>query len=485
MNFPLVDRQGCTMWLPLDRDTVKKVHGVSHQPYENIPTDELWDKTMLAETVETYYRMKECEANEWDECGQNLAERLGNYVRRYRPTLLDQMSYDEAAGKIAAIHMMFLERGSVRRDYSMMDLQMFRMRQMQPERFRDYLRDFETCLSSEGEEQDVTDVDEEDAALDQYETAKLVELCSRPYKNKDMRKLVQHMKAYADKRGIEDTEGIRSVYQLNRRTSYIFRLLSPGNGEKQGTLPLEKKIVQVYLDHPQEFDELIAEANLRMGIEAKPSRDEEEPSSIHATNPSASGIDGLRRTLGLMTKTPKREIVAESGMPFPDELPLRCSTVLKDFPNGIDVNSPLDKDRFCLKYEEIYGPLPNSGEALMKILQQVGEQRDGRIFPAASREKKALLQEIKATAIGLLDGGYSCVYIEQLYTKYRDELGKEAIYGADDLKNSLQPTAADPYTISSNRMVKTDQKADVGADVLSFLKLQGVPTHITAIEHGL
>lgn len=507
MFFSFVDRQGCTMRLSFNRDAVKKIRRVSHQPYENIPVNEVWDKTMLAEMVEIYYRMKERPSSEWDECGQNLADRLGDYVRRYRPSLLNQMSYDEAVGKIATIHMMFQEQGCVRADYSMMDLQMFRMRQLQPERFQEYLNDFEICLSSESEEKGVTNVGEEDAALDRYETAKLVELCSRPYKNKDMRELVQQMQSYANKRGIADEEGIRSVYQLNRRTSYIFRLLSPGNGEKQGTLPLEREIVHMYLERPRDFSSLIAEANLRMDIEEKSYMDGGELSSIRASEDSLhkvqsdSGINGLRRTLELIKKRnpyndskedlsekeeTKQDIVAESGETFMGEVQLRCSTVLKDFPNGIDMNSPLDTDRFCLKYEDMYGSLPDSGEeALMNVLRQIGETRDGRIYPAVSREKQELLRGIKLDAERILDAGYSCVYMEQLYLKYRDALSKKGIYGVEELKNLLQPTGGDSYTIHANRLIKPSKEADVGADVLFFLKLRGTPTHITEIEHDL
>ena len=53
---------------------------------------------MLAETVETYCRMQERPSSEWDECVQQFADMLGAYVRRYCRGLLNQMSYEEAAG---------------------------------------------------------------------------------------------------------------------------------------------------------------------------------------------------------------------------------------------------------------------------------------------------------------------------------------------------------------------------------------------------
>ena len=79
---------------------------ITHLPYDNIPQNEVWDKIILAKAVECYFQIKARPSSEWDEAVQNLSEKIGSYVKRYRPRLLDQMSYEEVAAKIATMNIL-------------------------------------------------------------------------------------------------------------------------------------------------------------------------------------------------------------------------------------------------------------------------------------------------------------------------------------------------------------------------------------------
>ena len=95
------------------------------------------------------------------------------------------------------------------------------------------------------------------------------------------------------------------------------------------------------------------------------------------------------------------------------------------------------------------------------------------------------MKDIATSSKRILDEGYSCVYLEQMYLKYRSELGKEGVYGVEELSNLLRPKINGGYVISGNRLLKSGDKADIGRDVLSYLKQRGAPVSINEIEHDL
>lgn len=126
----------------LPDETDNAAHSI-YSPYENIAPDEVWDKPMTAKLVEEYHKLHELPDNEWDTCAKILLDKLHAYVERYRPELLNRLDLSEIGMKISAINMVVLKRGKVRQDFSMMEYQMCRMREVQRNRFQSYLNSFE------------------------------------------------------------------------------------------------------------------------------------------------------------------------------------------------------------------------------------------------------------------------------------------------------------------------------------------------------
>ncbi|SEH28754.1 DUF4357 domain-containing protein [Selenomonas sp. KH1T6] len=317
---------------------------------------------------------------------------------------------------------------------------------------------------------------EEDYALDKYETALLVELCSRSYKNQEMKELSQHMQKYVASRHIMDREGLRTVYALNKRTSFIYRLLSE-NGEKSGTLPLERKMTLMYLKSPWGFEKLLEEARERLKLEKKP---------VAESNPApqvmAPSVESAKEPEYEYTPEQHVEKVGETKQGSLTEPQLRCQKMLEDFPNGVSLSSPLEMDRFVLRYEQLYGTAPTN---LLEILSTVGRKRGDRVFPAVSGEARELLQEIRAEIKKVFEQGYSCVYLESVLDKYRVELNREKVYTVEELCELLEISASQEWEISGQRLVRRGRRANLKEDVLRYLKERGGPTSLDTMEHDM
>ena len=443
-------------------------------PYENVPDDEVWDKPMLAKAIVAFKEMQKLPANKWDVYVQGITNIFFSYVNYYRPNLANQLYYEAVALKFRKINMLFTERGKVRDDYSTDDLMMYQLYRVQDTRFQEYLNSFsvhiEYAQNNQKESDAVIPTSESESSgsvdLNIYETAKLVELCSRSYTNREMRELSKLMQGYASRLEIEDTDDLRTVYHLNRRMGYIYRLLN-GSEEKAGTLPLERKVAQLYLYNREEFDKLLAQANALL---INPSI---ENPTLTVTKVESVNVDGA-----LAVQTGNESIVSNEYT----EIQTKCLSLLADFPNGVDVDSPLDIDRFCSKYEELYEGLPLGGESkLIQTLREIGESRGQKVYAPPSQAKKELLSTLCGNVRELFSKGYSCVYFDSLFEKYHSELNEQQIFSTEDLKNILTSALPSDYEVSNNRIIQQGVNANVGKDVLHYLIECGMPMNLSDI----
>lgn len=257
-------------------------------PYDNTPSDEVWDRSMIAKAIDAYEQMQNISSNELNVYVNNLANTLQIYVSRYRSELSEQMNSAEVAVKFGQLRMLFEDRGTLDIDYSRRDFMMYRMYRVQNERFQEYLNAFNANFENMDTENDEGNEGGEDgenyendenmetieyrepnsdvltttplsSKLDIYETAKLVELRSRFYKHNELRELSKLMEDYAARRGIDDTERLRMVSSLNSRMKYIASLLD--GEDRDDALPMEREVARLYRENRAEFDKVIMKAN--------------------------------------------------------------------------------------------------------------------------------------------------------------------------------------------------------------------------------
>jgi len=454
-------------------------------PYDNTPSYEIWDRSTIAKAIDAYEKMQNISSGELNVYVNNLANTLQIYVARYRPKLAEQMNSAEVAVKFGQLRMLFEDRGTLDIDYSRRDFMMYRMYRDQNERFQKYLdtfnahfEDMENDKSNEDDEiMKINEQNEPDLntlpntppspELDIYETAKLVELRSRYYEHSELQELSKLMLDYAARRGIDDSKGLRIVFSLNRRMKSISALLR--GEERDDALPMEREVVSLYRDNKAEFDALLAKAEMllkNLPVENNVPLDTIEEISAEDTD-TEDYAENLEPSL------------------IYTEFQTRCLSILQNVTNGVDLSSSLDKDRFCLKYEETYGELSSDDkEEILKALLKVGEKRGEKIYPPPSQEKKEMIANLLDEIKQILSK-YSCVYISSLFDKRRDVLSEHAIYSADELKEVLSSKLTADYEISYERIIRRGENANIGKDVLSYLAECGVPKTYDDIYRAL
>ncbi|MBR3622337.1 MAG: DUF4357 domain-containing protein [Selenomonadaceae bacterium] len=526
--------------------------------YKHIPSDEIWDRPMLAKTIDAYEKMRNLPSDKWDNYIDNLVGTFYDYVDRYRSELAPTMNYETFFKKFRQVEMLFKESGKVRVDYSQTDNMMYQMYRFQNNRFQKYLGVFNSNVDNVDTEYDKNDEnnksyendetievvgtvevvetnendDIDDTAesnenyenveineiyepieqketveydaptsyvlpqsqssveLDVYETAKLVELVSRDYNTKELRKLSALMKDYALRREIEDTDDLRGVYHLNRRTGAISRLLN-GSDENTDALPMERMVVRLYKNNRAEFDDILAKANILLQIlPSDETSTPEKPTEETTTHEEVSTPSAEEQT---SNDTEIADFDNDDSTPAPSddspiytEIQTRCLSILANFPNGVGLDSSLDIDRFCNEYEEKYGSLPPGGEEeILETLREVGEERNGKIFPPASREKKELISNIGEEIQKIFSKGYSCVYVESLTERYRDKLNEQEIYSTEDLQDILSLELPKNCEIANGKVILSGSRIDVGNDVHLYLTQSGEPKTLTEICRDL
>lgn len=474
-----------TMW-----NNMSRVLKEALSPYDNTRSYEIWDRSMIAKVIDAYEKMQNISSGELNVYVNNLAKTLQIYVARYRPELAEQMNGAEVAVKFGQLRMLFEDRGTLDIDYSRRDFMMYRMYRVQNKRFQKYLNAFNSNVEDVDIEYNENDDDDKIAEtieniefdetnadtlpktplspeLDIYETAKLVELRSRYYEHSELRELSNLMLDYVARRGIDDSKELRRVYSLNRRMKSISALLR--GEESADALPMEREVVSLYRDNKAEFDALLAKAETLL-------------KNLPVENNAP--LDTIEEISDEDTDT---EDYAENIEPSPiyTEFQTRCLSLLQNVTNGVDLSSSLDKDRFCLKYEETYGELSSDDkEEILKALLKVGEKRGEKIYPPPSQEKKEMIANL-LNEIKQILSKYSCVYISSLFDKRRDVLSEHAIYSADELKEVLSSKLTADYEISYERIIRRGENANIGKDVLSYLAECGVPKTYDDIYRAL
>ncbi|MBR2215713.1 MAG: hypothetical protein IJ849_08155 [Selenomonadaceae bacterium] len=293
--------------------------------------------------------------------------------------------------------------------------------------------------------------------LDRYETAKLVELFSHPYRHAELKSLSDKLIAYGEQQGCDEPAECRCVYYLNSRRRYLKRLITPQEREMAGTLPLEREVAFLYVNRPTDFQELLAEANKRIELQ------------------------------GELFSDGKVADTATTSESLPNDYVTRCQQILAAYPQGLSLASPLDIDRFWLQYEETFGSLPGHDDAeRLAILQGAGESREGKLFSTLVQPDKNLLTAIKDEALAKLRVGYSCVYFSQLLKRHREDLGKAEIYSAETLADLISPAPEDDYASNGERITSCDREANIGEDMRRFLRERGSePTPLDAITREM
>ncbi|MBQ9406152.1 MAG: hypothetical protein IJU37_05345 [Desulfovibrio sp.] len=234
-----------------------------------------------------------------------------------------------------------------------------------------------------------------------------------------MKQLSETLLRYAKQRGASvDNDISRKVYGINKRTPYIDYLLSNGKKGQEGANDTEKKLVTLYQMQPQAFQKIIGEANRRMGL---------------------TTVAAVKQAAASEKSTATGSVIEE-----------KCLQLLRDkFPKGIRLASSLDQNRFYNFYVDQYGnELPGDSLFFEQLLKRIGIEKNGRIVARCGKEQTRLLDEICKAVKDTLGSGVSCIFIESLFVRYKEQVESLLqIYQYKELESILKNKLGNDYVI--------------------------------------
>ena len=217
--------------------------------------------------------------------------------------------------------------------------------------------------------------------FDTHEVIKLIEASAKLSKRYTIAEAADHLsqvfQEYARKRGIED-------YETSRDASAVAKKLMAIDGFRRGrqtdsAAPREVFLIKLQKFDPDKFSALLIEANKELGID---------------------------------TATPSTECLSE---------------ILKEyFPSGFKYTSTLAKQQLRRRLNEDH-ITEISDEVLFKALREITVEYGDKLFLPYTQEQQQLIDEVRSTVKGLLDSGYSCVYVDKVFERYAERL-KEVLH---------------------------------------------------------
>jgi len=184
---------------------------------------------------------------------------------------------------------------------------------------------------------------------------------------------------------------------------------------------------------------------------------------------------------------PSQPIFAESGQqkaPAEEPVPLiveptvdgetasRWNAILsEEFEDGLRLNG-MRLRKFRGIYEERYqDTVEPDDEKLIALLKRVGEFRDERVYAKRDAEQSSLMDIIQQNILQTLASGASCIYTQQLFEKYKEELAQQlSVYTVDSFKSILLTSANRQFSVSYGIICLPGKNANVKSDVMGLFQ---------------
>lgn len=266
--------------------------------------------------------------------------------------------------------------------------------------------------------------------FDTHEVIKLIEASAKLSKRYTIAEAADHLsqvfQAYARKRGIEDCDS-------SRDTTAVAKKLMAIDGFRRGrqtdsAAPREVFLIKLCKFDPDKFKALLTEANKALGID---------------------------------TDTPSPECL---------------SAILKKyFQSGFKYNSSIVKQQFRRYLNEDH-IREISDERLLKALREITVEYGDKLFLPYTPTQQQLVDEVRSTVNGLLDSGYSCVYVDKVFDRFSERLSTELHIG----------TALDLMEREGwDKNIITRSAPNIAADVQKFFREAKREISYFELEQGI
>lgn len=167
----------------------------------------------------------------------------------------------------------------------------------------------------------------------------------------------------------------------------------------------------------------------------------------------------------------------------------RYTTILAKYfgEDGYQPGRAIFRGRFRKYYQEEFGTTPQEGDDRIDgIMDQIGTNLDGRIFPKPGEDQTGLISDIIADIMTAFAEGATGVYTDAVFTKYQQQLADRLqIYHVDALVPLLLSNANGRYYQKYSYLTPTEKNADPAADVLRVMKSFAEPQDYESIHEKL
>ncbi|MDD7402701.1 MAG: hypothetical protein PUH02_02010 [bacterium] len=186
----------------------------------------------------------------------------------------------------------------------------------------------------------------------------------------------------------------------------------------------------------------------------------------------------------LVNTAEKKNIELKSEEKLSEKQQQYAELLKEEFPDGFRESSVIASKKMLIAYQNKYGVEPSeSKEEVMKIVQQVGTLRDGRIY---AKTQSQLLTEISGEVLQLLNAGATCVFLDAVFERYHEKLAEEQhIYNAEALREPLISISHGQYVIKWGMFCLPDRDADISLDVLLYMRKHPAPVTYDELQEEL
>lgn len=219
----------------------------------------------------------------------------------------------------------------------------------------------------------------------------------------------------------------------------------------------------------------------RPWIAKKGTQGEETIRSLRSRSSSADTVEWAPLTPN------KDESNRQAENAVPVEMAARWNAILsEEFKDGLRLNG-MRLRKFRGIYEERYHEaIEPDDEKLIVLLKSACDFRDDRVYEKQDDEQASLMDTIRKEILDTLIGGASCVYPQQIFNRYKEQLGEQlSIYTTDAFMSMLLDPAKCSFRVVWGLFCLSGKSVNVSADVLGAFQKSYAPVTYSQLAEQL
>lgn len=152
------------------------------------------------------------------------------------------------------------------------------------------------------------------------------------------------------------------------------------------------------------------------------------------------------------------------------------SVLAEDFPDGLRLNGMRLRKFRGICEERFHETIEADDEKLIEQLKSACAFRDDRVYAKQDEAQETLMDVIRGEILDTLTGGASCVYPQQIFERYKAQLGQRlAVYHIDAFLRLLLEPGKCAFRLSGGLLCLPGKLANIFADILGAFQNSHTP----------